>query len=476
MAEQQDIIDQLIDYIDKAILKNSVSNRHVASVLSFLNERLKDFAAGDTFLRKNQPDNTLFLLQLLGGLEVEEGIKTDTLTVLDKIIAARASFSGDISTSGNLSSVDYASRLLGWLISAAGDAEFQSVRIRGFLESDEFRYNRVSVVSGEQWNAPGGGIIEEVDSLERIIRLKLEPGETAEVEIDDICKGKFNDSTGFQTTYFRITEKIDEKTFKYVLRGGTYIPPRKLMHFVAYGNFTNEERQNSAYSTLSYKRYLCGVNNWEITKEMIAMQLGDLSNLKLFGIDMAGHSAYLKNVYITGTFKQISSDGVTESQVPCFKGIWIAGSYYYYDQVTHAGSSWLCISEEPTEQEPSDESTDWLKLVSKGEQGEVGESIYRLDIIASQGATFYREGQPYNATFTCKLFYGTEEVTDTLPDACFDYTRTSGDPENDPTWNQLHKGIGPVLSITESDLVGDVDFSVTVYSIKTGKVLLTRKI
>lgn len=477
MAAQQDIIDQLIDYIDKAILKNSVSNRHVATVLSFLNEKLKDFAAGDTFLRRNQPDSTLFLLQLLGGLEVEKGIKADSIKVLHELFADTASFSGNIATSGDISTSDYASRVLGWLISAAGDAEFNSVRIRGFLESDEFRYNRISVVSGETWNAPGGGIIEEVDPLERIIYLKLEPGELAEIEVDDICKGKFNDSaTGFHTSYFRITEKIDEKTFKYILRSGTILPPQKMMHFVAYGNFTNADRQNSAYSTLSYRRYLSGVNNWEITKDMIAMQLGDLSNLKLFELNMTGHSAYMKNVYITGTFKQISSDGVTESQVPCFKGEWEVGSYYYYDQVTYAGSSWLCISDKPTEEEPTEESSDWLKLVSKGDQGEIGESSYKLDIIASQGATFYREGQPFSATFTCRLYYGTENITNTLPNDCFDYTRTSGDPDNDPTWNQLHRGVGPVLTITESDLVGDVDFSVTVYSIKTGKVLLTRKI
>ena len=42
MTQQQEVIDQLIDYIDKAILKNSVSNRHVAAVLAFLNEGLKD--------------------------------------------------------------------------------------------------------------------------------------------------------------------------------------------------------------------------------------------------------------------------------------------------------------------------------------------------------------------------------------------------------------------------------------------------
>lgn len=416
----------------------------------------------------------------LEGIDVTGGISTDNLSateivtqiidVIDRLTAKDASFSG------NVSSTDYAEKLLGWLITDAGAIDAKSLRLREFLEVPELRYNRVSIVSGEEWNAPGGGIIEAVDEENGIIYLKLEPGETAQVEKDDICKATFNNETGFQTAYFRITEKLGDSTFKYVLRSGYAFHPCKAMHFVAYGNFTNEERQKSSYSTQNYVRYLTGVNNWDITKDMIAMQLGDLSNLKLFGIDMTGHSAYLRNIYMTGVIKQISYDGVTESRVPCFKGVWVAGSYYYYDQVTHAGSSWLCISEEPTEQEPSDESTDWLKLVSKGEQGEVGESSYRLDIIASQGATFYREGQPYSATFTCKLFYGTEEVTGTLPDACFDYTRISGDPDNDPTWNQLHKGIGPVLTITESDLVGDVDFSVTVYSIKTGKVLLTRKI
>lgn len=417
------------------------------------------------YLAKNRPDVTDSILEFLGGISVSSGLTADKIKVWE-----------DLLIGGGISSIDYVEKLVGWLIDSDGYIEASSLRLRDFLEVPELRYNRVSIVSGEEWNAPGGGIIEAVDEENGIIHLKMEPGETAQVEIDDICKATFNNETGFQTTYFRITEKIDEKTFKYVLRSGYAFHPCKVMHFVAYGNFTNEERQKSSYSTQNYVRYLTGVNNWDITKDMIAMQLGDLSNLKLFGIDMTGHSAYLRNIYMTGVIKQISDDGVTESRVPCFKGVWVAGSYYYYDQVTHAGSSWLCISEEPTVQEPSDESTDWLKLVSKGEQGEVGESSYKLDIVASQGATFYREGQPYNATFTCKLFYGTEEVTDTLPDACFDYTRVSGDPDNDPTWNQLHKGIGPVLTITESDLVGDVDFSVTVYSIKTGKVLLTRKI
>ena len=329
-------------------------------------------------ISKTKNDRALGLISFLKGIIVKEGIITDDVTatevsanileVFDKLTANNAAIAG------NISSLDYAENLLGWLITPEGHIDAKSLRLRDFLEVPELRYNRVSIVSGEEWNAPGGGIIESVDAANKTVHLKLEPGEVSQVEIDDICKGVFNNDTGFQTAYFRITEKIDNASFKYVLRSGYTFNPCKAMHFVAYGNFTNAERQKSCYSTQNYIRFLKGVNNWEITKEMIAMQLGDLSNLKLFGIDMSGHSAYLNRVYMTGTIRQISSDGVTEAPVPVFKGKWKSDTYWYYDEVTHNGSTWICI-ESTTTQEPSDSSTDWLKTVSEGRPGDNGTSL-----------------------------------------------------------------------------------------------------
>lgn len=315
--------------------------------------------SGNKYLSKIEDDEARGLITFLAGINVK--IKA----VIQKLIAEDATFSKEIS------SKDYVQNLLGWLITPEGHIDAKSLRLRDFLEVPELRYNRVSIVSGEEWNAPGGGIIESVDAANKTVHLKLEPGEVSQVEIDDICKGVFNNDTGFQTAYFRITEKIDNASFKYVLRSGYTFNPCKAMHFVAYGNFTNAERQKSCYSTQNYIRFLKGVNNWEITKEMIAMQLGDLSNLKLFGIDMSGHSAYLNRVYMTGTIRQISSDGVTEAPVPVFKGKWKSGTYWYYDEVTHNGSTWICI-ESTTTQEPSDSSTDWLKSISKGDTGSQG--------------------------------------------------------------------------------------------------------
>ena len=315
--------------------------------------------SGNKYLSKIEDDEARGLITFLAGINVK--IKA----VIQKLIAEDATFSKEIS------SKYYVQNLLGWLITPEGHIDAKSLRLRDFLEVPELRYNRVSIVSGEEWNAPGGGIIESVDVANKTVHLKLEPGEVSQVEIDDICKGVFNNDTGFQTAYFRITEKIDNASFKYVLRSGYTFNPCKAMHFVAYGNFTNAERQKPCYSTQNYIRFLKGVNNWEITKDMIAMQLGDLSNLKLFGIDMSGHSAYLNRVYMTGTIRQISSDGVTEAPVPVFKGEWKSGTYWYYDEVTHNGSTWICI-ESTTTQEPSDSSTDWLKSISKGDTGSQG--------------------------------------------------------------------------------------------------------
>lgn len=318
--------------------------------------------SGNKYLSKIEDDEARGLITFLAGINVK--IKA----VIQKLIAEDATFSKEIS------SKDYVQNLLGWMITPEGHIDAKSLRLRDFLEVPELRYNRVSIVSGEEWNAPGGGIIESVDVANKTVHLKLEPGEVSQVEIDDICKGVFNNDTGFQTAYFRITEKIDNASFKYVLRSGYTFNPCKAMHFVAYGNFTNAERQKSCYSTQNYIRFLKGVNNWEITKDMIAMQLGDLSNLKLFGIDMSGHSAYLNRVYMTGTIRQISSDGVTEAPIPVFKGKWKSGTYWYYDEVTHNGSTWICI-ESTTTQEPSDSSTDWLKVVSEGRPGDDGTSL-----------------------------------------------------------------------------------------------------
>lgn len=82
--EMQNIIDVLIDHIDKAIAKGSVTNQQVASVLDFLNEGLK--ANDIRFIHKDQPDSTDFLLRANGGLIVRSNMDKEISKDLSEII------------------------------------------------------------------------------------------------------------------------------------------------------------------------------------------------------------------------------------------------------------------------------------------------------------------------------------------------------------------------------------------------------
>ena len=231
-------------------------------------------------------------------------------------------------------------------IDQIGRAELHSLTLRDFLEAPELRCNRVTIQIGNRWRAAGGGIIKEVipdtDSdgnqlATGTIVLHLQDGEIGKIAVDDICQGIWHEGmniednesddyddgignfkfAGFYTAYFRITEIIDtthNSRVRYALRPTsetwkTQHHPHEAMHFVAYGNFSDTTRQKSRYSTLTYERYLTDVNNWEFSKDMIAAQFGDLTNLNIFGFNMKGYSAYLNNIYMSGTIEQFESMG-----------------------------------------------------------------------------------------------------------------------------------------------------------------------
>lgn len=75
-----------------------------------------------------------------------------------------------------------------------------------------------------------------------------------------------------------------------------------------------------------------------------------------------------------GTIYQTSDTGIV--RVPVYKGIWVSGNtYYYYDQVSHNGSLWICMKPDGTKAEPKDEEDDWQKQVSKGEAGTPSDDV-----------------------------------------------------------------------------------------------------
>ena len=275
-------------------------------------------AAGLYFLSKIEDDRTVGKLSAEGMITGEDGAQFGA-----DFAEGMAGFGGRVDKYGN--------------------AWFESVSARRFLAVPELRYNRAYVSVGNEWNAAGAGVIETVApdapaeeggaSMTGEATLRLEDGEIGAVAVDDICMGIFHDFAapgnnatrdyddgrgvfefaGFCTVYFRVTEILDtakNSRFRYTLRPVSdrwshAFHPFEQMSFAAYGNFSDKSRQVSAYRTRSYERWLKGVDTWDFSAEHVAMQVGDLSNLSVFGYVMDGYSAFMNNLYVTGTLNQL---------------------------------------------------------------------------------------------------------------------------------------------------------------------------
>ena len=319
-----------ISRIENQISEVTQITRQVSSEFPDIIKSWEETPASDTTLYSSRKSEREFLNKRRGG--TVEGITR---------FLKRQQLDEGFRTS------DFASGITGFgaQIDGRGAGELESLFIRRFLEVPELRYNRVGISVGDDWSAPGAGVIESVDKDQKLVTLKLEEGEIGAVAVGDICMGIFHDFdpsnnatadsddgrgnfsfAGFATVYFRITEVLGARNeqFRYELRplSATFtkqIDPMESMTFVAYGSFTNPARQSSRYSTRTYQRYLRNVSDWEFTAENIAAQFGDLTNLSVFGIQMSGYSAYLDNIYLQGMISSLDKKALLDTRSKLFR-------------------------------------------------------------------------------------------------------------------------------------------------------------
>lgn len=319
-----------ISRIENQISEVTQITRQVSSEFPDIIKSWEETPASDTTLYSSRKSEREFLNKRRGG--TVEGITR---------FLKRQQLDEGFRTS------DFASGITGFgaQIDGRGAGELESLFIRRFLEVPELRYNRVGISVGDDWSAPGAGVIESVDKDQKLVTLKLEEGEIGAVAVGDICMGIFHDFdpsnnatadsddgrgnrtfAGFATVYFRITEVLGDRNerFRYELRplSATFtkqIDPMESMTFVAYGSFTNPARRSSRYSTRTYQRYLRNVSDWEFTAENIAAQFGDLTNLSVFGIQMSGYSAYLDNIYLQGMISSLDKKALLDTRSKLFR-------------------------------------------------------------------------------------------------------------------------------------------------------------
>ena len=369
------------------------------------------------FLRKDTNDRTPFKLEVGDKLTAEKGLQISKNFV-----------PGIIGGSGGSIYLDENGKVV---------IETDKAIFREELIVPQITFNCIDVISGDKANTFAYGTIKTVDTENRIATLDLLEGQYGTLHVSDICRGIFHninggntdkdtlgangfiEYSGFATSYFTPTNILENKAgimkFEYELQVGTSVHPMPGMNFFAYGNFTDEDRQDITYENRYYTRRITHVNNWVIDPETnIEMQVGKLNGLSIGGMDFSGYSFYGKNVYISGTIERLKPNG-TPAKDLSYEGVWESGRKYdYYDSVTHDGSTWACMNKNGSSAEPGT-NNDWQKIASKGDKGDPGESAVFADLTNEMdNVTLTNDGKVYQDTSISTVVwmsYGTKKMT-----------------------------------------------------------------
>ena len=316
------------------------------------------------FLRKDKEDSTNFLLSLLGGVLIKNYAKFG----------------------------DFIPGVSGGYIGEDARAELEALVLRSSLSVPELRFNRQTYFEGYNTISPGGGLkiksfVANSDGSYTVIP-DLEDGVPLGQKPDDILLGFWHDKSvttgdfaGFRKVQYRITSAdYDEKTFVMVPRPGYEFVPHNEMRLGQTGNFTDKERQT--YIIIDVRDGNCCItlvddaNTWDPEPAQMKSWFGKKKGMTINGINCDRFSAVLQDIIMTGLIFQVDEITGQSVRVPIDYPSWESGrKYAYYSRVPHNGSTWLCVNENGTTSEPSENNPDWLVSSAKGEKGEPGLSV-----------------------------------------------------------------------------------------------------
>ena len=339
------ILDEIsVELSEKLTIAQNKSKEQMDSIMGNVNEQINS-AIQDNNINTSQGVSAAEInsLKTLLGNKLSR-VSNDTAAGIITFLQGLVS-NGTITAKDSIIIGDYVKSALwdgkGGCFDKDGNAWLRNLTLAESLTVPKLSYNMVEICPGIKWQSAGGGTIKEVEvekladgsqAINGTITLDLKEGEIGQIAVGDLCMALFHsiampdinakedsDSgtgtmtrAGFYTCYFRITDILEthyNSKARYVLRNDDIWPyrhhPSAQMIFVAFGNPEREERQQSCYQTTTYTRYLSNVTTWEFEAYNIAMQLGDLSNLSVFGYNLQGYSAFLNNAYITGHIEQI---------------------------------------------------------------------------------------------------------------------------------------------------------------------------
>lgn len=390
-------------------------------------------------LSKTEPDQTDFLIRLLGGLEVGDSI--DSMVAGKGIIADRD-----------------------------GRMQLSRLEVRDSLTVLELIFNRLSAMESD-YSFSESGTIESVSQLEDgtyslKIKKRWDNDFTALAE-NDVVYGVVNDLTSgsghYYTSWLRVLHvDASANTLNAVMYpdsevpGGKNYPPEPLMILSHRGNPVDEERQGYWYLS-SREKCICmldGVTKPILEENNYAIIIGKLKQLSLFDnlpINYRHSYIYCRGIALQDILR-IDYQG-TPIRTENNRGKWSASEAVSdpykseketYDAVYHYGCKWMCLVTGTTD-EPQYGSASWAMVE--------GNPDFSIDIESSNGWYFDAERFATTLTITGELY--NRDVTAHILDSDVEWTRDTGNVNEDNAWAVAHAETGKSLPLTVNDLGPD---------------------
>lgn len=363
-------------------------------------------------------------------------------------------------------------------IDAAGNAEFESVRVRSYFECLELIINRLSAIEGDQ-------LLTEADTIERVedlgdncyglyLKSKWDGYFTAQYP-GNVLKGIINTlATGsgvYYTSWLRVNSVNTAANYIEVTLypgeetpAGTNYPPCEMMKIARWGNQTDATRQSCIYLSSTEGRIvrLTGVTKPIIDGTNYGASFGTLPEfLRALDLPIIEGQDY---VYARGLIVQdiirIDYQGKPIAEV-VDRGQWAAGTAYYagdlneetgvyeISDVWYSGCKWRC-AKTGTTTAPAWNNTDWAMVEGNPE--------FSVDF---EDTDYIFDPDRFALTLKIAAKLYNMDVTADILDNDVVWTRYSEDADgnervaSDQAWALKRAGAGKQIALT----IADCDFN-----------------
>lgn len=363
-------------------------------------------------------------------------------------------------------------------IDAAGNAEFESVRVRSYFECLELIINRLSAIEGDQ-------LLTEADTIERVedlgdncyglyLKSKWDGYFTAQYP-GNVLKGIINTlATGsgvYYTSWLRVNSVNTAANYIEVTLypgeetpAGTNYPPCEMMKIARWGNQTDATRQSCIYLSSTEGRIvrLTGVTKPIIDGTNYGASFGTLPEfLRALDLPIIEGQDY---VYARGLIVQdiirIDYQGKPIAEV-VDRGQWAAGTAYYagdlneetgvyeISDVWYSGCKWRS-AKTGTTTAPAWNNTDWAMVEGNPE--------FSVDF---EDTDYIFDPDRFALTLKIVAKLYNMDVTADILDNDVVWTRYSEDADgnervaSDQAWALKRAGAGKQIALT----IADCDFN-----------------